>query len=74
MSKTMDETAFLNFLERQLELEELSMDNTLADLEQWDSLAMVMFVANVDADFNVQVDGNAVARAETVRDLYKLLQ
>lgn len=74
MNKKLDEPEFLNFLERQLEVDNLSMDNPLADLEQWDSLAMVMFVANVDAEFNVQVDGNAVAKAETVRDLYKLLQ
>ncbi len=74
MSKAIAESEFLNFLERQLELENLRMDQSLADLEQWDSLAMVMFVANVDAEYNIPVNGNAVAQAETVRDLYNLMQ
>lgn len=74
MNQTVDEAEFLVFLRRQFDMgDELSLDTRLAELEQWDSLAMVMFVANVDAEYNAAVDGNAVAQAETVRDLYGLV-
>lgn len=74
MNQTVDEAEFLVFLRRQFDMgDELSLDTRLAELEQWDSLAMVMFVANVDAEYNAAADGNAVARAETVRDLYGLV-
>lgn len=71
---TISETEFREFLRQQLSLDEQpDMDQQLSDLEAWDSLAMVMFVANVDAQYAVAVDGNAVAQADTVRDLYELL-
>lgn len=66
---------FLAFLATQLDKSDgLKPEQTLADVPEWDSLAMVMFVANADAEFGVAVDGNAVAAAATVDDLYQLVK
>lgn len=54
--------------------EELTMDMALDDIEEWDSLSFVSFVAMAKLETGKKVDRKSVAAAETVRDLYALLQ
>jgi acyl carrier protein len=44
----------------------------LADLEAWNSLAMLSFIAFVDEHFSVSLSPRQIAKAETVSELGKL--
>lgn len=52
--------------------EELTLDTELADVEEWDSLAWVSFVAFAGMQ-GANVDRSAVRGAKTVGDLYAML-
>lgn len=52
---------------------QLSPELLLDDLPAWDSLAMVMFVATMDQEYAVQLDGAAVTEARTVGDLFAMV-
>lgn len=53
--------------------EELTMDTTLNDIEEWDSLSYVSFVALAKMN-GVAVERSAIRNAETIGDLFNLLQ
>lgn len=54
--------------------EELSMDRALSDIEEWDSLSHIAFMALVATKVGGKVAPADVKAAETVRDLYELLK
>ncbi len=45
----------------------------LSDLEAWDSLSTMLFIATVDKKFGVPLPGNRVTRCQSVGDLCALL-
>jgi acyl carrier protein len=45
----------------------------LADLEGWDSLSTLMFIAEVDTAFGVPLPGGRVAQCKTVEELCGLV-
>ena len=64
------------FIEKLIEImdteEEISMSTVLEDVEEWDSLAYVSFLALCkDMDKNVQP--GSILGAKTVEDLYRLI-
>jgi acyl carrier protein len=67
--------AFLREIEAALELPEGSLkgDEQLADIPEWDSLAVISFIALVDEKLGLAVDGEALANAQTVADLLALV-
>ncbi len=67
----MTKADFLRELDEMLELAPgtLSGDEALADVEGWDSLAVISFIALVDEKLNLVVEGEKLARAKTVADL-----
>ncbi|MFA4943150.1 MAG: acyl carrier protein [Lentisphaeria bacterium] len=71
----MDET-FRAHLAELLELDKgrLSPETTLAELEGWDSMARVLFVAMADREYGRRVAGKEVTAARTVADLQRLVQ
>ncbi len=71
----MTRTQLLNEIEEILELDPgtLTGDEPLVDLEGWDSLATLSYIAMADEKLNVQLSGIATARAATVNDLVALL-
>ncbi len=71
----MTQAEFLVLMDDMMELPEgtLKADDVLAEREQWDSLATVGFIALADRHLGVTVDPGAVAKAETVNDLLKLV-
>jgi acyl carrier protein len=71
----MTKQEFLRLLEGQLEVGEgsLNENQALADLEGWDSMAAVLFIALADERLGVSVVGNQIARAKTINDLLSLL-
>lgn len=52
---------------------EINMDSTLADIEEWDSLAMVSFSAMANIEFGVTLQASIIKEAKTIRDLYNLV-
>jgi acyl carrier protein len=68
--------AFLREIESALELPEgtLKGDELLADIPEWDSLAVISFIAVVDEKLGLAVDGEALAEAQSIADLVALVQ
>lgn len=49
-------------------------DTVLADLEEWDSIAHISFVAVLGDEFNKTVSGADIKAQKTVGDLLKLME
>ena len=71
----MTKVEFLRQLEGQLEVKPGSLDESqrLSDLECWDSMAAVVFIALADEQLGVTVSGDQIARAKSVNDLLSLV-
>ena len=52
----------------------LSGDQALADIENWDSLAVLKFMAAVDKRLGIALQPDKLIACETVADLAALLQ
>jgi acyl carrier protein len=72
----MDRSAFLRALDDMLELDPgtLTPETRLEDLEGWDSLAVISFIALVDEQCGHVVSGDALLKAATVADLLALAE
>lgn len=70
----MDE--FKKLLAEALEINEseISMDATLDSFPTFDSLAMVIILAKIDEDFGKQLKAEDIRDAQTVNDLFKLVE
>ena len=66
---------FLRELEEALEIDSdtLEVSQNLSDLESWDSMSALIFMALADEKLEVAVNGNQIAQCETVGDLLALL-
>jgi len=67
------------FLEKFIEIidaEEASItgDTLLSDIEEWDSLAYISFIALARTDYSAKVTATAVKEAKTIADLYHLVK
>lgn len=57
-----------------LEAGTLTPDTVLADLDEWDSIALISFIALMDDEFGKVVRGSAVKEQKTVSDLMALME
>lgn len=57
-------------MEEIMELDEGTLKETdaLEDYDEWDSIAMLSFIAMMDSDFGKTVDGEEVRKFVTVQD------
>lgn len=66
------------FIERIIDVmdieEEITADTVLEDLEEWDSLSLVSFMAMANAAYGKKVVAADVKMAKTVADLYELVK
>lgn len=66
------------FIEKMVDIldseEEINMDTVLNDLEEWDSLSLVSFMAMANAAYGKKVVLADVKAAETIKDLYELVK
>ena len=71
----MTKKKFLNLLEEALEADEnsLTCEDELDGSPLWDSLAIVVFIAMVDENFDVTLSPGNIAEAKTVQDLVDML-
>ncbi|MBP3819625.1 MAG: hypothetical protein J6H31_15135 [Butyrivibrio sp.] len=53
---------------------EIKMDMKLNDIEEWDSLSVVSFIATANTSFGKKVARQDVIDAETVANLYALVK
>lgn len=63
-------------LEDMLELDAgtLTPETVLSSLDEWDSIALISFIALVDDEFDKVVKGSVVKEQKTVADLMKLME
>jgi acyl carrier protein len=66
---------FLRALESELALPAASLNENqvLGDLEGWDSMAAVQFIALADERIGVTISGHQISTAKTVHQLLELL-
>ena len=71
----MNKSDFLRELECQLDVAQNSLNESraLEDIESWDSMASIMFIALADQQLGVNVSGRQIANSKTVGDLLRLL-
>lgn len=66
------------FIEKMVDMldveEEITMDTVLDELDEWDSLSFVSFLAMANAAYGKKVEPSNVKLAETVGDLYNLIK
>ena len=66
------------FLEKMLDLldteEKITMDSLLNDIEEWDSLSYVSFLAMANVSAGKKLDPNSVRGAKTIGDLFELVK
>lgn len=66
------------FIEKMMDVldceEEITMDTVLKDLEEWDSLSLVSFMAMANANYGKKVQPADVKAAVTIQDLYELVK
>ncbi len=53
---------------------EITMDMNLKDIEEWDSLSVVSFIATANTSFGKKIARQDVLAAKTVADLYALVK
>ena len=70
----MQPSDFYRLLDEVLELDAgtLRGDEKLEDVENWDSLAVISYIALVDEQFGIVIDSELLMEAKTVSDLYNL--
>lgn len=57
-----------------VEQESLAPETILSDLEEWDSIALISFMAMIDDEFDKIVKGADVKAQKTVADLMALME
>ena len=72
----MNKKDFLSKLDDLLELDSgtITGDEVLQDIEEWDSLTLLEFIALVDKEFGVTLSPENIKKAQTVNDLVNLLE
>ncbi|CAK7063308.1 phosphopantetheine-binding protein [Tissierella sp.] len=72
----MTEKEKLEMLEEMMELEEgtLTPDSILADLEEWDSIAIISFIALVDDEFEKTIKGAQIREFKTIADALAVME
>ena len=68
----------INFIEKMQDLldteEEISMDTNLDEIEEWDSLSVVSFLAMANATYGKKVKKEDLKNKKTIADLYSLVK
>ena len=67
-----------DFLEKMMDIldceQEITMDSILSDIEEWDSLSFVSFLAMANASYGKKVIPANVKAAKTIADLFEIVK
>lgn len=70
----MNEQEFLERLSELMDTEEvINMESSLSDIEEWDSLSYVSFLAMCTKFLKRRIEPQRVKEAKTVKDLYGII-
>ena len=69
----MNEQEFLSRMKNILDNENISMDSALSEIEEWDSLSVVSYIAMADS-FHKNFSPEEIKTCNSIRDLYTILQ
>ena len=74
--KEIDQSEFLRAFETAFrqKVSGVTLETAFRELPEWDSLASVMIVAEIYADYGVQVSGEELGSCRTLGDLKSLVQ
>ena len=70
----MNEQEFLSRMKNILDNENISMDSTLSEIEEWDSLSVVSYIAFANSVFHKNISPEKIKTCNSIRDLYTILQ
>ena len=69
----MNEKEFVSKIREILDNESVTMDSALDDIDEWDSLSAVSFIAFANSSFGKTLMPDKVWECKTIRELYGLL-
>lgn len=66
----------IKIIEEIMDLNEgaLTPETTLKDIEEWDSVAFLSFIAMMDDEFGKTIKGSVIREQKTVADLMALME
>ena len=64
---------FINIFDDDLS-EQVTSSTVFKDLEEWSSLCALSVIAMADEEYGVEIKGNEISKADTIEDLYNLIQ
>lgn len=72
----MSENEKLALLEEVMDLDEgtLQLETLLADLEEWDSIAILSFIVLLDEEFGKSVKAAEIRKFNTIADALKIME
>ena len=72
----MTEEEKIALLEEMIELEKgtLTPKTKLTDLEEWDSIAILAFIAMIDEEFDKIIKGSQIKKFKTVADALSVME
>ena len=54
-------------------IEEINPDTLIEEIEEWDSMCVMLFIGLADSSYNKVVTGEDIGKCLTVKDLYNLI-
>ena len=62
---------FLNLFQKSLEIKgkNISLDTNIQDLDEWDSMTLLMLIALVSKEFGVILDAESILELTTIQSL-----
>ena len=70
----MDEKQFTEKMKAILDNEDISLDTSLSEIEEWDSLSIVSYIAMANTVFGRKPSPEQIKGCASIRDLYLILQ
>lgn len=66
----------IELLEEMMDLDAgtLTPETQLSEIEEWDSIALISFIALVDDEFDKVIKGSTIKAQKTVADLMSLME
>jgi acyl carrier protein len=55
------------------ERNEFSKDTVFKNLDEWDSMIALSIIAMMDEEYEITINGDDIKNANTIEDLYKLV-
>jgi len=70
------ESKYLEMINEVLEVEDrtITMEDVFRDFEEWDSLAHLSLIAEVDDTYNVVIEDNVFKQLKTLQELFDEIQ